>query len=181
MLPDEPEVLGLQALMLLHDSRRDARVRDGELVLLAEQDPALWDHAEIAAGRATLDRAIAARWRGPYVLQAAIASLHAERPCDWAQIASLYGALVDATGSAVVELNRAVAVAELDGPEVALAVVDALDLHGYRYCTRPRADLLRRLGAPTRRRSKYRRALALTEGGAEQRFLERRLAELLTQ
>ena len=154
LLPGEPEVLGLQALMLLNDSRRDARVRDGELVVLAEQDPTLWDEASIAAGRELLDRAIAAGGRGPYVVQAAIASLHAERPCDWAQIAALYGSLVELTGSAIVELNRAVAVAELDGPDVALAIVDRLDLDGYRYWHATRADLLRRLGRSDGRRSR---------------------------
>ncbi len=180
MLPEETEVLGLLALMLLHDSRRDARVRDGELVLLAEQDDALWDHQEIADGRAALDRAIAIGGGGPYVLQAAIASLHAERPCDWAQIAALYGSLAARTGSAVVELNRAVAIAELDGPDVALAIVDGLDLDGYRYWHATRADLLRRLGRVDEAAAEYRRARDLTEGGAEQRFLDRRLAELFT-
>jgi RNA polymerase sigma-70 factor (ECF subfamily) len=171
-------VLGLQALMLLHDSRRDTRQRDGDLVLLADQDPARWDWAEIADGRAVLDRAIAAAGRGPYVLQAAIASLHAQRPCDWAQIASLYATLAEVTGSAVVELNRAVAVAELDGPLVALAIVDALELDGYRYWHATRADLLRRLGRADEAAAEYRSARALTGDGAEQRFLDRRLAEL---
>ena len=178
MLPDEPEVLGLQALMLLHDSRRETRQRDGELVLLADQDPEQWDWAEIADGRAVLDRAIALGGRGPYLLQAAIASLHGQRPCDWAQIAGLYASLVASTGSAVVELNRAVAVAELDGPLVALAIVDALQLDGYRYWHATRADLLRRLGRADEAATEYRSALALTADGAEQRFLDRRLAEL---
>lgn len=177
LLPEEPEVLGLQALMLLHDSRRDARLRDGELVLLADQDPADWDVGEIADGRALLDQAIAIGGRGPYVLQAAIASLHAQRPCDWAQIAGIHASLVELTGSAVVELNRAVAVAELDGPEVALAIVDRLDLAGYRYWHATRADLLRRLGRAAEAVAAYRAALDLTEDGAERRFLARRLTE----
>src|SRR6185312_12367961 len=117
LLPDEPEVRGLLAMMLLHDSRREARFRDGELVLLGDQDPSRWSSEQIAAGRAELDRALALRGHGPYVLQAAIASLHAERPCDWAQIAALYGELTRVTGSPVVELNRAIAVAETEGPE----------------------------------------------------------------
>ncbi len=116
LMPDEPEVSGLLALMLLHDSRRAARLRDGELVLLSEQDRTLWDREQIVAGRAALDRALALRGRGPYVLQAAIAALHAEDTCDWPQIAALYGELARLTSSPVVELNRAVAVAEADGP-----------------------------------------------------------------
>ena len=124
LLPDEPEVHGLLAMMLLHDSRREARFRDGELVLLADQDRSRWNTAQIAAGRAELDRALALGGRGPYVLQAAIASLHAEAPCDWAQIAALYGELGRLTGSPVVELNRAIAVAETEGPEAGLRIVD---------------------------------------------------------
>ena len=121
LMPDEPEVHGLLALMLLHDARRAARFHDGELVLLADQDRALWDAAQIAEGRALLDRALALRGRGPYVIQAAIASLHADEPRDWPQIAALYGELARLTGSPVVELNRAVAVAEAEGPEAGLA------------------------------------------------------------
>ena len=116
LMPDEPEVHGLLAMMLLHDARREARFRDGELVLLADQDRSLWDAAQIADGRAALDRALALRGRGPYVVQAAIASLHADEPRDWPQIAALYGELARLTGSPVVELNRAVAVAEARGP-----------------------------------------------------------------
>ena len=119
LMPDEPEVHGLLAMMLLHDARREARVRDGELVLLEDQDRALWDAAQIAAGRAALDRALALRGRGPYVMQAAIASLHADEPRDWPQIAALYAELARLTDSPVVELSRAVAVAEADGPEAA--------------------------------------------------------------
>src|SRR5213079_323127 len=117
LMPDEPEVHGLLAMMLLHDARRAARFRDGELVLLEDQDRALWDTAQIAAGRAVLDRALALHGRGPYVVQAAIAALHADEPRDWRQIAALYGELARITGSPVVELSRAVAVAEERGPE----------------------------------------------------------------
>ena len=124
LLPDEPEVHGLLAMMLLHDSRRDARYRDGELVLLGDQDRSRWSGELIAGGRGALDRALALGGRGPYVLQAAIASLHAETPCDWAQIAALYAELGQLTGSPVVELNRAIAVAETEGPEVGLRIVD---------------------------------------------------------
>src|SRR5215212_918805 len=123
-MPDEPEVHGLLAMMLLLDARRPARFRDGELVLLAEQDRTLWDPAQIARRRAVLDRALALHGRGPYVVQAAIASLHADEPRDWPQIAALYGELARLTGSPVVELNRAIAVAEVDGPAAGLAIVD---------------------------------------------------------
>src|ERR1700710_2927202 len=119
-MPDEPEVHGLLAMMLLHDARREARFRDGDLVLLADQDRALWDTAQIAAGRAVPDRGLALRGGGPYVAQAAIAALHADEPRDWPQIAALYGELSRLTGSPVVELGRAVAVAEADGPRAAL-------------------------------------------------------------
>ena len=116
LMPDEPEVHGLLALMLLHDARREARFRAGEVVLLEDQQSSLWDRGQIEAGRRVLDRAFALRGRGPYVVQAAIASLHADEPRDWPQIAALYGELSRLTGSAVVELSRAVAVAEADGP-----------------------------------------------------------------
>jgi RNA polymerase sigma-70 factor (ECF subfamily) len=178
LLPDEPEVHGLLAIMLIHDSRRDARFADGELVLLADQDRTRWDHEQLAAGRAVLDRALALQGRGPYVVQAAIASLHAGSPTDWPQIAALYGELHRLTGSPVVELNRAVAVAEVDGPEAALAIVDALPLDDYRYLHATRADLLRRLARTDEARAAYRRALDLTDDPAERRFLDRRLTEL---
>ena len=178
LLADQPEVHGLLGLMLLQDSRRDARVVEGELVLLADQDRARWDHAEIDAGRAALDRALALGGDGPYVLQACIASLHAEDPTDWPQIELLYRRLVALTGSAVVELNRAVAVAEVEGPEAALEVVDALDLDGYRYLHATRADLLRRLGRREDASAAYVRALDLTRDPTERRFLQRRLSEL---
>jgi RNA polymerase sigma-70 factor (ECF subfamily) len=178
LMPDEPEVHGLVAMMLLLDARRAARFRDGELVLLADQDRALWDTAQIAAGRAALDRALALRGRGAYVLQAAIASLHADEPRDWPQIAALYGELARLTDSPVVELSRAVAVAEADGPEAGLGIVDGLALDDYRYLHSTRGELLRRLGRKGEAREAYLRALALVDDGAERRLLERRLAEL---
>ena len=178
LLPDEPEVHGLLAMMLLHDSRREARFRDGELILLAEQDRSCWDTQEIAAGRSVLDRALALGGRGPYVLQAAIASLHADEHCDWAEVAALYAELGRLTNSPVVELNRAIAIAAVHGPEAGLRIVDQLDFSDFRYLHSTRADLLRRLGRSEEAREAYRRALALTADGAERRFVERRLDEL---
>jgi len=178
LMPDEPEAHGLLALMLLHDARREARFRGGDLVLLADQDPSLWDTAQIADGRAALDRALALHGRGPYVVQAAIASLHAEEPRDWTQIAALYGELARLTDSPVVELSRAVAVAEEQGPEAGLDIVDRLDLDEYRYLHSTRGELLRRLGRTAEAGDAYRRALALVDDDAERRLLERRLAEL---
>ena len=178
LMPDEPEVQGLLALMLLHDSRRDARFRDGELVLLADQDRSLWDTAQIAAGRATLERALGLHGRGPYVVQAAIAALHAEEHRDWLEIAALYGELARLTGSPVVELNRAIAIAEAQGPEAGLAIIDRLELDEFRYTHSTRGELLRRLGRSDEARDAYRRALALVHDEAERRFVERRLAEL---
>jgi RNA polymerase sigma-70 factor (ECF subfamily) len=180
LMPDEPEVHGLLALMLLHDARREARFRDGDLVLLADQDRSLWDTAQIAKGRAVLDRALALFGRGPYVLQAAIASLHADEPHDWPQIAALYGELSLLTGSPVVELNRAVAVAEAEGPEAGLDIVEGLPLEDYRYLHSTRGELLQRLGRTDEARDAYRRALALVHDDAERRLLERKLAELGT-
>ncbi|MFL5836542.1 MAG: RNA polymerase sigma factor, partial [Solirubrobacteraceae bacterium] len=180
LMPDEPEVHALLALMLLHDARRDARLRDGELVLFADQDRSLWDRDQIAAGRAALERAIALHGRGPYVLQAAIASLHADEDRDWNEIAALYGELARLTGSPVVALNRAVAVAKAEGPEAGLALLDELDrdLAGYQYLHAARADLLRRLERVEEARAAYERALALTTAEPERRFLQRRLADL---
>jgi RNA polymerase sigma-70 factor, ECF subfamily len=177
LMPDEPEVHGLLALMLLHDARREARFRDGELVLIADQDHSLWDAAQIAEGRTVLDRAIALRGGGPYVLQAAIASLHTEDSPDWPEIAMLYRRLAQLTGSPIVELNRAIAVAEADGPEAGLAIVDELDLADYRYLHSTRGEFLRRLGRDREARDAYRRALELADGDAERRLLERRLNE----
>jgi RNA polymerase sigma-70 factor (ECF subfamily) len=186
LMPDEPEVHGLLALMALHEARRGARFDDGDIVLLADQDRALWDAEQIAAGRASLDRALALRGDraaaqargGPYVLQAAIASLHADEPRDWPQIAALYGELARVTGSPVVELSRAVAVAEAQGPAAGLAIVERLALHDYRYLHATRGELLRRLGRTDEARVAYDRALALAHDDAERRLLERRLAEL---
>ena len=178
LMPDEAEVHGLLALMLLHDSRRAARFRDGEIVLLAEQDRSLWDVEQIAAGRATLDRALALHGHGPYVVQAAIASLHAEEQRDWPQIAALYGELATLTNSPVVQLNRAVAIAEADGPEAGLELLQTLELDDYRYLHSARAEMLRRLGRADEARAAYGRALELVHDDAERRLFERRRAEV---
>jgi RNA polymerase sigma-70 factor (ECF subfamily) len=180
LLPYDAEIHGLLAMMLLHDSRREARFRDGELVLLGDQDRSRWNTEQIADGRAELDRALALGGRGAYVLQAAIASLHAETPCDWAQIATIYGELARLTDSPVVELNRAIAIAEIEGPEAGLRIVEQLGLVDFRYMHATRAELLRRLGRTDEAREAYRRARELTDDGAERRFLERRLTELAT-
>jgi RNA polymerase sigma-70 factor, ECF subfamily len=177
LMPDEPEAHGLVALMLLDDARRDARFADGELVLLGDQDRSRWDVAKITRGREALNRALALQGRGAYVVQAAIASLHMAEPRDWPQIAGLYGELVRLTGSAVVELNRAIAVAEVDGAQAGLVLVDRLDLDGYQYFHSTRADLLRRLGRADEARTEYERALELAHTEPERRFLRRRVAE----
>ena len=184
LLPAEPEVLGLLALMLLHDARREARFEGQDLVLLPDQDRSRWDWRQITEARDLLDRALldpalqqAPTARGPYALQAAIASLQAETPIDWPQIAALYGELADRTGSDVVRLNRAVAIAEAGNPAAALAIVDGLDLPGYQYWHSTRAELLRRLGRTAEARAAYREALALARTVPERRFLERRIAE----
>jgi RNA polymerase sigma-70 factor (ECF subfamily) len=180
LMPDEPEVAGLLALMLLHDSRRASRFRDGELVLLADQDRSLWDRERIAAGRRVLDRALALKGNGQYVIQAAIASLHAEDAPDWPQIAALYAQLARLTGSPVVELNRAVAVAEAHGLEQGLEALDELEeIDDYHYLHAARADLLRRLGRQEEARAAYERALALVHSDVERRFLERQLERIL--
>jgi RNA polymerase sigma-70 factor (ECF subfamily) len=178
LMPDESEVHGLQALMLLNDARREARFADGQLVLLADQDRSRWDAAQTTRGLEALARAFSLPGRGPYAIQAAIASLHMEDPRDWPQIAALYGELVRLTGSPVVELNRAIAVAEADGPEPALALVDRLELDGYQYFHSTRADLLRRLGRASEARAEYERALELAHTEPERRFLQRRVAEV---
>jgi RNA polymerase sigma-70 factor (ECF subfamily) len=178
LMPDEPEVHGLLAMMQLHDARRAARVRDGDLVLLDEQDRTRWDAGQIASGRALLDRALALHGRGPYVVQAAIAALHADEPRDWAQIAALYNELAHLTGSPVVELSRAVAVAEAGDPAAGLTIADALALDEYHYLHATRGELLRRLGRDAEARAAFTRALALVHDEAERRLLERRLAAL---
>ena len=184
LLPAEPEVLGLLALMLLHDARRGARFDGQDLVLLPDQDQSRWDWRQITEARDLLDHALldpslqhGSTARGPYALQAAVASLQAETPLDWPQVAALYGELADRTGSDVVRLNRAVAIAEAGDPAAALAIVDGLDLPGYQYWHSTRAELLRRLGRAAEARAAYREALALARTVPERRFLERRIAE----
>ncbi len=178
LMPDESEVFGLLALMLLNDSRRAARVRDGEIVLLADQDRALWDRAQIDAGRAALERARALHGTGPYAVQAEIAALHAEDERDWQRIATLYDELVRLTGSPVVELNRAVALAEAGGPQQGLDAVERIDLDSYHYLHAARADFLRRLGRREEARAAYARALELARHEPERSFLRRRLREV---
>jgi RNA polymerase sigma factor (sigma-70 family) len=145
LMPDEPEVHGLFALMQIHHARRAARFSGDELVLLEDQDRSLWDFPEIATGRAALERALALRGRGPYALQAAIASLQAEERIDWNQVAALYGQLAQITRSPVIELNRAVAVAQAGSVPLALEIVEQLELDDYRYLHSTRGELLRRL------------------------------------
>jgi RNA polymerase sigma-70 factor (ECF subfamily) len=164
--------------MLVNDARRDARFADGTVVLLRDQDRSLWDFDQIAEGRVALDRALALGGRGPYALQAAIAALHVDEPQDWPQLAALYGELARVTGSSVVELNRAVAIAEAGDVEAALAVVESLGLDRYHYLHATRAELLRRLDRVEEARAAYGRALELVHSDAERSFLERRLAEL---
>ena len=186
LLP-EAEVVGLLALMLLHESRRAARTTSsGELVLLDDQDRTLWNREQIAEGCALVERALTGRRFGPYTLQAAVAAVHAEAvtaaATDWAQIVGLYDVLLRADPSPVVELNRAAAVAMRDGPAAGLAIVDELlaggDLDEYQFAHSARADLCRRLGRIEDARESYARALALTKQGPERRFLERRLQDL---
>jgi len=179
LMADEPEVYGLLALMLLHDSRREARVLDGRLVPLAEQDRSRHDTAKVQAGRAALQRALALRpAAGRYVLQAAIASLQAEDEIDWEEVALLYTRLERLTGSPVVALNRAVALAEAGAPERALELVDSLELGDYRYLHSTRAELLRRLGRRDESRAAFEQALRLAATDPERRLLAHRLAEL---
>jgi RNA polymerase sigma-70 factor, ECF subfamily len=178
LMPDEPEVQGLLALMLLNDARRDARFADSTLVLLRDQDRSLWDVDQIGEGRSALDCAVALGGRGPYALQAAIASLHMDEPPDWQQLAALYGEVGRLTGSPVVELNRAAAVAEAGEVEAALALVEGLDLDRYHYLHATRAELLRRLDRVEDARAAYARALELVHSDAERRFLEQRLDEI---
>jgi RNA polymerase sigma-70 factor, ECF subfamily len=178
LMPAEPEVHGLLALMTIHHARRRARFSGEDLVLLGDQDRSLWDAGEIAAGRARLERAVGLGGRGPYTVQAAIASLQTDREIDWSEVAALYGRLGEITASPVVELNRAVAVAQAGEPERALEIVEALNLPEYRYLHSTRAELLRRLGRGDEARAAFERAVALTISEPERRFLTRRIAEL---
>ncbi len=186
-LLQEPEVLGLLALMLLQESRRIARTAPtGELVLLQDQDRSLWNREQITEGLALVERALSSRRFGPYTLQAAIAGVHARAPSaaatDWGRIAGLYDALVQAEPSPVVELNRAVAVAMRDGPQAGLELIDAIlgrgELVNYHLAHSARADLCRRLGRIAEARASYERALALTHQEPERRFLQKRVREL---
>lgn len=186
LLP-EPEALGLLAVMLLHDSRRAARTSPtGDLILLEEQDRLLWNRAQIVEGAALVEGAFASRQVGPYTIQAAIAGVHAEAldaaATDWAQIVGLYDLLVQVDSSAVIELNRAVAVAMRDGPAAGLALIDAIlsrgELANYHLAYAARADLCRRLGRTAEACASYKKALSLTQQEPEQRFLKRRLDEL---
>jgi RNA polymerase sigma-70 factor (ECF subfamily) len=178
LMPDEAEAQALLALMLLGHARSPARFAGGELVLLDDQDRSLWDQKQIQEGRRRLDRAFALHGSGPYVLQAAIADLHLRERRDWERIALLYQRLEDISGSPVVTMNRAIAVAERQGPEAGLALLDDLPLDEYRYYHSTRADLLTRLGRDDEARAAYTRALELTDPGPESRFLTARLAEL---
>ena len=178
LMPDEAEAHALLALMLINHARTAARFQRGELVLLDDQDRSLWDENQIEEGRQLLDRALTLHGGGPYVIQAAIADLHLRQPRDWEEIALLYQRLEHLTNSPVVTMNRAIATAELEGPEAGLALLDGLALDDYRYYHSTRADLLGRLGRDDEARAAYTRALELTHPGAEHRFLEGRRAAL---
>ncbi|MFZ1995688.1 MAG: sigma-70 family RNA polymerase sigma factor [Solirubrobacteraceae bacterium] len=178
LMPDEAEAHGLLALMLINHARSTARFREGQLVLLDDQDRTLWNHTQIEHGRRVLEQAVALHGRGPYIIQAAIADLYLQDPRDWTQIELLYQRLEHITSSPVVTMNRAIAVAELQGPEAALALLAPLPLNDYRYYHSTRADLLRRLGRGDDAQAAYTRALDLTSPGPERRFLESRLAAL---
>lgn len=177
LMPDESETQGLLALMLITDARRHARFEDGELVLLADQDRSRWNDAQIARGRQVLDRALAlsGRRRGSYVVQAAIAALHSDEPLDWGEIAALYAELAALTGSPVVEVNRAVAVAEAVGPAAGLALLERVELDDYQYFHSTRAELLRRLDRLDEARVAFERALELARAEPERRFLQGRI------
>ena len=183
LLPDEPEVLGLLALLLLSQSRRDARQRpDGSVVLLADQDRSRWDHDLIEEGQGIVRRCLAINRPGPYQIQAAINAVHSDAPSaaatDWGQVVALYDQLLAFTPTSVVALNRAVAVAEVDGPGAALALVDQLEANGYPRVHAVRADLLRRLGREAEAAEAYQAALAATDNQPERDFLAERLAQL---
>jgi RNA polymerase sigma-70 factor (ECF subfamily) len=190
LLPEETEPRALLALMLLHHARRDARLdAAGELVLLEDQDRSLWDRGEIEEGLSLVEDCLRTGGARPYALQAAIAALHARASTaagtDWRQMAELYRLLLGLQPSPVVELNRAVAIAQAYGPEAGLQILDTLEasgaLPGYHLLPAARADLLRRLGQPAEAADAYRRALDLAGNPAEQRFLARRLADLETE
>jgi RNA polymerase sigma-70 factor, ECF subfamily len=183
LMPDEPEAMGLLALMLLISARRSSRTTpDGDLIRLAEQDRSLWDRALIAEGQSLVRRCLRLGRPGPYQIQAAINAVHSDAPSvdatDWGQIVALYDQLMAIAPSPVVALNRAVAVAEVEGPEAALALVDEVDLEGYHLFHAIRADLLRRLGREVEAATAYETAIALTENAAERAFLERKRSEL---
>jgi RNA polymerase sigma-70 factor (ECF subfamily) len=178
LMPDEPEAHGLLALMMIHHARRRARFSGEDLVLLEDQDRSLWDMPEIEAGRVMLDRAVRLGGRGGYLLQAAVAALQTAERIDWPQVAELYRRLAELTGSAVVELNRAVAIAQAGDPAAALRAVDRLDLDGYLYFHSTCGWLLRRLGHDDEARAAYRRALELATSTPERRFLTRQLDEI---
>ena len=183
-MPDEAEAHALLALMLINHARSAARFQGGELVLLDDQDRSLWDQHQIEEGRELLERALALRGSaagGTYLIQAAIADLHLREPRDWHENPLLYQRLEHITGSPVVAMNRAIALAEIEGPEAGLALLDGLDLDDYRYYHSTRADLLRRLGRDEDARAAYSSALELTPPGPEQRFLESRLAGLTAE
>jgi RNA polymerase sigma-70 factor, ECF subfamily len=184
LMPDQAEAQAVLALMLINHARSAARFQGGELVLLDDQDRSLWDQHQIEEGRELLERALALHGSaagGTYLIQAAIADLHLREPRDWPRILLLYQRLEHITGSPVVAMNRAIALAEIEGPEAGLALLDGLDLDDYRYYHSTRADLLRRLGRDEDARAAYSSALELTPPGPEQRFLESRLAGLTAE
>ncbi len=178
LMPDEAEAHALLALMLLGHARSAARFKDGELVPLDDQDRSLWDQHQIEAGRQLLGHALALHGSGAYTIQAAIADLHLREPRDWEEIEILYQQLEQITSSPIVTMNRAIAIAELQGPQAAVALLDRLELDDYRYYHSTRANLLQRLGRDDEARAAYARALQLSQPGPEQRFLENRLADL---
>jgi RNA polymerase sigma-70 factor, ECF subfamily len=183
LLPEEPEVAGLLALLLLTEARRAARVRNGQLVPLGEQDRAGWDRTSIAEGHDLVRECLAINRPGRYQLLAAINAVHTDAPTaadtDWSQVVALYDQLTRLDPSPIVALNRAVAVAELDGPEVSLALVDRLPLTGYHAWHATRADLLRRLGRTAEAKASYDAAIAATQNSAERAYLSRKRGELV--